>query len=258
MKKTKIILTILSAGILGFAAYFYKRVIDGVEDDPFKVEEFKGKRYYTYTTSPSSIKMIWKDSNGDIVSTINALKTKEEKNNHKLLFAMNGGMFTPTYEPCGLYVENGKTIHCINTNFEDKGNFCLPFCHEKTNGIFMIKKDKKAEIAKTRDCLIDSDCLYATQSGPILLYDGVINSQFGEISSNVRVRNAVGVNKNGEVVFVKSEMETNFYDIANLFKEKLNCEKALYLDGVISDLYVDGKFEYPLNKKLGVIIYETE
>jgi len=89
----------------------------------------------------------------------------------------------------------------------------------------------------------------ATQSGPLLVIDGKLHPALTDGSKNVHIRNGVGINKDGKVVFVISNQKTNFYDFASLFKEVLECDNALYLDGAISKMFInetnrneDGRF----------------
>jgi uncharacterized protein YigE (DUF2233 family) len=42
-------------------------------------------------------------------------------------------------------------------------------------------------------------------------------------------------------VFAVSEAPVNFHTFARLFKEELGCRNALYLDGTISQFYVEGE-----------------
>jgi uncharacterized protein YigE (DUF2233 family) len=45
----------------------------------------------------------------------------------------------------------------------------------------------------------------------------------------------------GKVVFAVSETPVNFHTFARLFRDVLGCRDALYLDGSISEFYVDGE-----------------
>ncbi|MCR5361415.1 MAG: phosphodiester glycosidase family protein [Bacteroidales bacterium] len=215
---------------------------------------FAGKQFLAYKTTPSSVKMALKDSAGIFYRTIKALADDLKKQKKEIAFAMNGGMYVETGAPCGLYIENGKRIQNVNRNFSGAGNFCLSFGKIKTNGIFLIKKDNKAQVVRTIDYQSDSSVVFATQSGPLLVFNDTINSVFGDKSTNLNIRNGVGVDSKGNVVFVKSISETNFYDMAKLFRDTLKCSNALYLDGVVSDIYCKGyeSFSYT---PLGVLIY---
>lgn len=122
----------------------------------------------------------------------------------------------------------------------------------------MTKQDGTAEIIKAKDFSRNDSYKYATQSGPILVWNGVINPKFTKNTKNTLVRNAVGVDSNGNVVLVMSKTTTSFYDLANMFLTQLNCKNALYLDGVVSDMYIKGKVPYSEQRTFGVMIYVTE
>ena len=69
---------------------------------------------------------------------------------------------------------------------------------------------------------------------------GAIHPAFQRDSSNRRVRSGVGVDAAGKVVFVLSETPTTFHAFAALFRDRLGCPDALYLDGEISCFYFPG------------------
>lgn len=180
------------------------------------------------------ISFYWKDNDGTILKNINNLKGKIERDKKELKFAMNGGMFNIDNSPKGLYIENFKILNPIDT-LSSKGNFYL-----HPNGIFYLTKNKDAEITETKRFVHNLDIRYATQSGPVLLMDGRINPIFQENSKNRNIRNGVGILKNGNIVFMMSKREVNFYNFASAFKE-LGCTKALYLDGFVSRAYYPEK-----------------
>jgi uncharacterized protein YigE (DUF2233 family) len=76
----------------------------------------------------------------------------------------------------------------------------------------------------------------ATQSGPLLLRNGAVNPALDPASTSRLVRNGVGISKD-TIVFVISEQPINFYEFAVFFRDELQCQDALYLDGVVSSLY---------------------
>ena len=64
-------------------------------------------------------------------------------------------------------------------------------------------------------------------------------------STSKRYRNGVGVTKEGQVVFACSVLEidkgmSNLYRFAELFRDRLACPDALYLDGDISYVHIRG------------------
>ncbi len=116
------------------------------------------------------------------------------------------------------------------------GNFFL-----KPNGVFLLADDGTADITKSEDFQRSRNRVRAaTQSGPLLLIDGKINSAFKEGSTNRFVRSGVGLIDSHTVVFVISNEPVNFWDFAQFFRDVLRCRKALYLDGAISKFYLPG------------------
>jgi uncharacterized protein YigE (DUF2233 family) len=91
----------------------------------------------------------------------------------------------------------------------------------------------------------------------MLLIDGVVHPAFKQGSTNVNVRNGVGVLPDGKVVFAMSKTAVNFYDFAMYFKN-LGCSNALYLDGFVSRMYLPEKNWVEKDGNFGVIIAVTK
>lgn len=160
---------------------------------------------------------------------------------------MNGGMFNPDYGPTGFMVTddgNKKTIVAAPLNDkEGSGNFFM-----KPNGVFIVDTSNKYYVMSTVDFKKNKELnqpggykkiKYATQSGPMLIYNNKINSQFKRGSSNLNIRNAIGTSTvfPKKVFMAISDDKVNFYDIAFLFKYVFKCDNALYLDGFVSKLF---------------------
>jgi uncharacterized protein YigE (DUF2233 family) len=156
-------------------------------------------------------------------------------------------MYTKEQSPLGLYIENGRALAPMNTK-KGEGNFYL-----KPNGVFYLTKKHQAVITTTDYFKKDSSVLYATQSGPMLVIDGAIHTEFTKGSSNVNVRNGVGILPNGHVLFAMSKKEINLYDFAKYFQD-LGCKQALYLDGFVSRTYLPSKNWLQTDGQFGVII----
>jgi uncharacterized protein YigE (DUF2233 family) len=199
-----------------------------------------------------NLQMIWKDSDGNTVGNFKTLKQQLAEDGKTLVFAMNGGMFRVDQSPQGLYIENGKELHQINKVQEAYGNFYM-----QPNGIFYITNQQEAVVVATKDFEPNKDIKFATQSGPMLLIDGDFHPAFNKGSSNLNIRNGVGVLPNGNLLFVMSKVEVNFYDFAQFFKE-LGCQNALYLDGAVSRTYLPSQQWQQLEGGFGVMIFEFE
>lgn len=197
------------------------------------------------------IEFFWSDADGKIYKSLAAVKNAVEKNGKQLRFAMNGGMYQADQKPLGLFIENGKTLAPLNTR-NAQGNFYL-----KPNGVFGVRQDNSAFIATTENFKDDGQIKFATQSGPMLIVDGAINSQFVKDSNNLNVRNGVCVLEDGKTFFVISRGEVNFYDFAKYFQEA-GCRNALYLDGFVSRMYLPEKNLTDSGGDFGVIIAVVE
>lgn len=189
---------------------------------------------YTVNLKHQDLQLYWKNDEGVIFNSIQNLKNHLEFQQRKLLFAMNGGMFKKDFSPQGLFIQNGSTLSPLDTN-DGKGNFYL-----KPNGVFYITQNKEARVCPTDKFVDKGDIQFATQSGPMLIIDGKIHSAFKEGSSNLNIRNGVGILPNEQVVFAMSKEEINFYDFAKFF-QNLGCKNALYLDGFVSRTYLPEK-----------------
>ncbi len=201
---------------------------------------------YTIDVKKQDLRLFWKNENGEKFKSIQNLKDWIEKQNLILDFAMNAGMYNKENSPQGLYIEKQKVLTALDTT-NDVGNFYL-----KPNGVFYITTGNVPVICKTEQFQNNRKVKYATQSGPMLIIDGKIHPEFKEGSSNLNIRNGVGILPNGNVVFVLSKKEINFYDFAAYFKS-LGCRNALYLDGFVSRAYVPSEKWIQTDGNFGVL-----
>ena len=201
---------------------------------------------YTIDAKKQDLRLFWKNENGEKFKSIQNLKDWIEKQNLVLDFAMNAGMYNKENSPQGLYIEKQKTLAALDTT-NDVGNFYL-----KPNGVFYLTTGNVPVICKTEQFKNNTTIKYATQSGPMLIIDGKIHPEFKEGSSNLNIRNGVGILPNGNVVFVLSKNEINFYDFAAYFKS-LGCRNALYLDGFVSRAYVPSEKWIQTDGNFGVL-----
>ena len=207
----------------------------------------KDSRFVSYVAEPSHIEFHWKDDKGQIFGGIQNLKLFLEGKGRQLEFAMNGGMFKPDRSPQGLLVENNVKLNSLDT-LTGSGNFYM-----MPNGVFYITEDNIAVVCKTIDFNDSTQVKFATQSGPMLLIDGAMHPAFKKGSTNLNIRNGVGILPGNKVVFVISREPVNFYDFAEYF-EGMKCKNALYLDGFVSRAYIPGENWTQLDGNLGVII----
>ncbi len=188
---------------------------------------------YIVDTKTSNLKFFWKRPAGEIFNTIENLSQWLLQQGDSLIFATNAGIFMEDFRPLGLYIENGKKLRPLNVRVKGYGNFYL-----KPNGVFYISNGKPGILETSRYSKFRGKVSFASQSGPLLVLSNVIHKKFRKESENRYIRNGVGVDIKGNVVFAISNQPVNFYTFASLFKENLKCPNALYLDGAISEMYL--------------------
>ncbi len=206
--------------------------------------KFRGARFTVYRIDPAKekLELFWKNEKGEFYNTFESIESSLKPKGMRLKFAVNAGIYAPGFLPEGLHVEKGKKLRSLNLK-NAPGNFYL-----KPNGVFFIKSDGTAGVLETKRFKQSSQRVQlAVQSGPLLLDHGRIHHKFNEPSPNLLLRNGVGVDEKGRIVFACSDRSErgkfgriNLYGFAMLFK-KLGCENALFLDGDISEIYVRGE-----------------
>jgi len=186
----------------------------------------------SYRVADISVKLFSRDANNQPYKSLRRL---EHALDPKPLMLMNGGMFHEDLGPVGLYVENGDQRKAVSTK-GGWGNF-----HLLPNGILWVDKGRIG-VSETRSFLKSKrKVAFATQSGPMLVIDGKVHPKFIETSNSRKIRNGVGVSKDGDrVTFAISHGEINFWNFAKLFQSELNSHNALFLDGTVSAIRAPG------------------
>lgn len=195
-------------------------------------EEGRGYTVCTVDLDRYDIRLFWRGPDGNPYAGLGRLAASPEGRN--LAMAMNAGMYDEGLAPVGLYVEDGRELKAANTADGD-GNF-----HLKPNGVFYLA-GRRAGVMETSAYLrTRPKTTLATQSGPMLVIDGRIHPKFQEEGPSRKTRNGVGVRGGHVVVFAISEEPVSFGAFARLFRDRLGCRDALFLDGSISALYAPG------------------
>ncbi|HBF32580.1 MAG TPA: hypothetical protein DDW73_23635 [Rhizobium sp.] len=199
----------------------------------------------------ADIRVYNEGADGTPLRSFDSLIAQLAKEGRSLLFATNGGMYEHDLSPVGLFVSQGITRKPATT-LDGWGNFFL-----KPNGVFYLK-DGKAAVMETQHFLnLAIQPEYATQSGPMLVVDGTIHPRFLPDSDSLKIRNGVGVDQNGQVLFAISNAPVRFYDMAVFFRDQLATPNALFLDGTISSIAepASGRIDrdYPLGTIIAVI-----
>lgn len=165
-----------------------------------------------------------------------------------LAMAMNAGMYAVDLSPVGLYVEDGHQLKAANTA-DGPGNF-----HLKPNGIFYLA-GREAGILETGAYLrAKPRATLAMQSGPMLVINGRLHPKITQEGPSRKLRNGVGVRTGRVVVFAISESPVSFGAFARLFRDRLGCRNALFLDGSVSSLYAPALARQDFGRPLGPII----
>lgn len=181
-------------------------------------------------------------------ATYGALRDLLRDNREAMVFGMNGGMYHPDYSPVGLLVENGRLRTPLNHD-DGTGNFFL-----KPNGVFYVGRGTAGVMESEAYGAAKPEPLYATQSGPMLVIDGSIHPRFLPQSDSLNIRNGVGIQPDGRVAFAISHRPVRFFDFATLFRDRLGCQSALYLDGSISSLYAPEVLRNDRSARMGLIV----
>lgn len=198
-------------------------------------------RVVTIDLTTADLGLHWRDpATGKPYASIDALQHWGAAHGQHLMFAANAGIYDAAGEPLGMYVESGKIIKPLNTAHGNpaSGNFSL-----LPNGVFSIDTAGHASVQTTAAFAASHlQAQVASQSGPMLVIDGQLNPHFDADSDSLKWRSGVCAPTPGRVVFAVSNGPVNFHDFASLFRDKLGCRDALYLDGTLSQIYVDGDY----------------
>lgn len=149
------------------------------------------------------------------------------------IFLTNACINESNGSPIGLLISKGNEISKVNYN-DGNGNFFL-----KPNGFFAITNND-AIISESTNFKNYSGIINAVQSGPMLISDDVINSQFNQSSANKNIRSGVGIiteNNSKFLLFTLSTVPVSFYEFASFYKNYYNCSNALCLESVNSVMY---------------------
>lgn len=200
----------------------------------------------------ASLRLFLRDAKGEIIGGFSRLSEVLAERGERLALAMNGGMYREDYSPVGLYVEGGKLVTRANTR-PGRGNF-----HVKPNGVFWIDGARVGITETARFLSSNTHPAYATQSGPMLVVGGRINPRIHESGTSKKIRNGVGVADARIVRFAISNQPVTFHQFAHLFRDRLHCRDALFLDGSTSALYAPSISRHDRLRPMGPIIGVVE
>jgi uncharacterized protein YigE (DUF2233 family) len=201
----------------------------------------------TVDTSKERLELFHSDESGKPFKRFDRLNAWLKRQNKDLGFAMNAGMYHADFSPVGLLVIDGKQLAPLNLD-DGVGNFFL-----KPNGVFLVSDTGPRVIESSEYPALKYGVRIATQSGPLLLRNGLIHPGFNPKSNSRLIRNGVGVSGK-KAFFVISEQAVTFHEIATFFRDSLHCPDALYLDGVVSSLYSTKLQRHDVKTDLGPMI----
>jgi uncharacterized protein YigE (DUF2233 family) len=187
------------------------------------------------------LQLIARDAAGRPVRTIARADSLLRFRGERLLFATNAGLYHTVAAATGMLVADGGRVYspleegagppnpCRVANF-----YCPP------NGVFFVAGGRAAVLTTAdfaRRPASAARVQLATQSGPMLVRRSALARTFDAASRSRLVRNGVGVRADGTVVFAIADDGVSFHQFAVAFRDELDCENALFLDGTISQLY---------------------
>ena len=193
------------------------------------------------------IELFLRDDAGRIFKRFDQLRSWLASRNERLIFAMNAGMFEPDLSPVGLLVQDGQQVSPLNLS-DGNGNFFL-----KPNGVFFVSESGPRIVESAEYPALAQGVRLATQSGPLLVHNGLLHPAISAASTSRLLRNGVGISGD-TIMFVISEQPVNFYEMAIYFRDELHCPDALYLDGVVSSLYSTDLQRNDFRTDLGPIV----
>jgi uncharacterized protein YigE (DUF2233 family) len=214
---------------------------------------FEGANYTvcSFDARRDDIRLYWKGSDGSAYGGFSRLADALKARGRQLRFAMNAGMYETDLSPVGLFIEEGKQQHKVDTR-DGASNF-----HLKPNGIFYIGSGAAGVLETSRFISAAPAARYATQSGPMLVIDGRIHPKIQSTGTSAKIRNGVGVRDGALVTFAISEEPVTFYAFARLFRDGLNCPNALFLDGSVSSLFAPNLKRADALSPMGPIVAVT-
>lgn len=209
---------------------------------------FEGSRFTACSASGGRIEVRTGNAGGAPYRGFVPLEAALGKRASQVAFAMNAGMFDAQGRAIGLLVEDGKTLHPINLR-NGGGNF-----HLMPNGVFLVRRSRKAEVVTSPRYKAAKDIAFATQSGPMLVIDGKLHPQFEPDGQSRNIRNGVGITRDGTAVFAISEDPVSFGRFARFFRDSVKARNALYFDGSVSSLWDPAGHRRDVHSELGPIV----
>ncbi|RJY08549.1 phosphodiester glycosidase family protein [Aurantiacibacter aquimixticola] len=176
--------------------------------------------------------------------------SRQPHENGVVVLAMNAGMYDGEGQPVGYYVEGGRRLMPLNQN-DGPGNF-----HLLPNGVFFGEPEGPWRVLETEAFAyaVEDRPDFATQSGPMLVIDGELHPDLDPDGDSRKIRNGVGVDASGRAHFLISEAPVSFGKFARYYRDVLNVDNALFLDGSVSQIWDPARERLDAGPKIGPLL----
>ena len=197
-----------------------------------------------------AIRTVLADETGKPLRSLTALSRASSIDPGNTAFATNAGMFEAGGGPVGYYVEDGERLQTLN-RAKGPGNF-----HLLPNGVFFGDTEGNWRVLDSAAFAqqITQRPDFGTQSGPMLVIDGELHPAIDYDGTSRKIRNAVGIDRQGRAHFVISEAPLSFGKLARFYRDVLNTPNALFLDGSVSQLWDPVRGRMDTGAALGPLI----
>lgn len=235
-----LLLPTLSAAASDKPAPIPDKTIDGPRD-----WHHDGVHYHLVSVRTDHVRIVWAGDDGRPLRSFPAIHDHVVATGETPRVILNGGIFEPGGIPSGLLVQGGRMLRPLNTA-EGRGNFYL-----QPNGVFFVS-DAGAGVLTTAEYHRQPppNVREAVQSGPLLLRRGQRHPAFNRASDSRLHRNGVGVRRDGVVVLLMTDFESdkrpNLWEFSDAFLA-LDCPDALFLDGDLCQLRTGEAMRQPGN-----------
>ncbi len=196
-------------------------------------ERFENANYVVCTLDPAAadLRLFWKNAAGEAHRSFASVAAAVASEDRQLVFAMNAGMYQSDFSPVGLYVEGGAQLIPPNLRTVEGPARQVPNFYKRPNGVFYFGAAGAGILPTEEFVAAQLDVAFATQSGPMLVIDNELHPALIPGSTDRTRRSGVGVCEGSQVRFAISNDGVNFHDFARLFRDRLACPNALFLDG---------------------------
>ena len=209
---------------------------------------FEGDRFVVCEAKKGRVELVAAGRGESPVRNFSQLEARLGRRSGAVAFAMNAGMYGEDGRPIGLAIVEGKQVRAINRR-RGGGNF-----HLMPNGVFLVRRDGRAEVVTSDQWAPSPDIRLATQSGPMLVIEGRLHPAFDHDGSSRHIRNGVGIGPDGQARFVISQDSVSLSKFARFFRDQLKCDNALFFDGAVSALWDPANHRRDVTVPLGPMV----